>query len=1222
VAPGGSVAVATSGIAACIFDNATTVNDIAVQSAYPVNECHDSGYSSPSQFATSTQIVGIIQTAVASGSAASVDFVGPAVFTPLVSSTNAWTGSNTYGLQPVNVGLLNSWDVDVLTRYGNSTSLSQCLNDASLYALGINGWTCDMRGLAKRAPGQYLGSAPIEVGGFHGMPQKVLWPDSVQANISTTATYMAAGLGAGGGANYSFTGSGVITGKTYVITVSGTLPASLAVGDIISGGNSPYNSKVSSFSPSAGTITLDSIPPANYTGAFYSVNAQSTNTWVPPAPTITLTPSASGLPPSYTGSYYVTINGRTGDAVSLPSAEVVVPDAKFPNSGVSVTPAADLASGYCYLAQAAGVTPATGGTAGMVVQTAPICTSDVPSSGSPVTLNLTVPVGSNYTQFTVYRYTAPAGGLSKGLLYTCTPTAGTYPACGSSTTDTGAALSGTLPTPNGNNTGYGNLSIAGFGTAAYGIGCAQYMANYDINISVVSGVETAQYNAMCNNSSNVSWGSVYGLRPAETPQPAWAKPMPAFILDNNDHSEFIAESSAQGGMVFHTSPGVKVSDMLATPHNGYSGIANIFLFNNTLGGGGLTSVTTTTAGSGMTPGTYPLVFTAGNCTTIPVATVVVSSDGTADAGPAAVTQTGANCLQTPTVAISSSAGGTGPTFSAILNPSAIVTDANLFDKGNYVGSVRSNIATAAGNDNIGYKIAGQENDVNYYNISGGCVYGTYTCQPMTISSFPGTDGDAESIHELEFFGGALLASPEGTTPALTISSEPNAFYVTGSNVSGTNTITVPVWNNYIVPGLTVNGTGIPADNTSIVISSINPSGLSFTLTSNTTTGGTSLGYQLANSAFTLAFGGVFGIHFENFSAEYQMSNCLVLNDVAQISFTNSLCSFQGNATNAGAGPAVVINSNYVRGLQAGSNTEASNNINLDQTLFQWIPGVNTIQNNAYAGDRLSSVPSINGYGFSGIFHYGQHGGFTNTGASGYNAGEVDSEWPIQRDSLSPEITESAITEVPSTLATNVSGTITNYPSSSALQVQSSEIHGSATTGSPTTWGFQVAPNSTSNGDPGTTATIGVVSTSDTGSHYFKITNPAIVDPVTSDPICNAAAAGTQWYNTTSNVAKYCNGTVAQAFVGDGEASKLEVPISTVVSAPKIAPATTMFTLSGTKTVSNITLPGMSKKIGGCVEFISQAAVPFIKGGNIATAFISTPGVLYRACYFGSSWIIK
>lgn len=87
-------------------------------------------------------------------------------------------------------------------------------------------------------------------------------------------------------------------------------------------------------------------------------------------------------------------------------------------------------------------------------------------------------------------------------------------------------------------------------------------------------------------------------------------------------------------------------------------------------------------------------------------------------------------------------------------------------------------------------------------------------------------------------------------------------------------------------------------------------------------------------------------------------------------------------------------------------------------------------------------------------------------------------------------------------------------------------------------------------------------------------------------------------------------------------SQLETvgPVATIASASTIAPVTPLVIISGTATISTITLP--AGFTSGCKDILASGAWSTTTGGNISTTLTASSGTQYRACYFGSSWTVK
>lgn len=126
----------------------------------------------------------------------------------------------------------------------------------------------------------------------------------------------------------------------------------------------------------------------------------------------------------------------------------------------------------------------------------------------------------------------------------------------------------------------GTLSVTGPSS------CGPYVSNYNVYISTASGTgsKTWQGSQACGSSLNFT--SSNGLYPVSKAMPTSGNPVPSIIVHNNK-SQFYALFSGQNGFPFYTTNTLVASNLLATTDNGYSGIENIFLYNN--GGGTVTT---------------------------------------------------------------------------------------------------------------------------------------------------------------------------------------------------------------------------------------------------------------------------------------------------------------------------------------------------------------------------------------------------------------------------------------------------------------------------------------------------------------------------------------------------------------------------------------------------------------------------------------------------------
>lgn len=109
--------------------------------------------------------------------------------------------------------------------------------------------------------------------------------------------------------------------------------------------------------------------------------------------------------------------------------------------------------------------------------------------------------------------------------------------------------------------------------------CPTYTSEYDVTLSLTTGTETLQMNQACGVAAVFTNQDLF---PISSAAPSAATALPAFIIHNNK-SQFYSLFTGQTGFPFYTTGSTVATDMLATTDNGYSGISNIFLYNN--GGG-------------------------------------------------------------------------------------------------------------------------------------------------------------------------------------------------------------------------------------------------------------------------------------------------------------------------------------------------------------------------------------------------------------------------------------------------------------------------------------------------------------------------------------------------------------------------------------------------------------------------------------------------------------
>lgn len=227
--------------------------------------------------------------------------------------------------------------------------------------------------------------------------------------------------------------------------------------------------------------------------------------------------------------------------------------------------------------------------------------------------------------------------------------------------------------------------------------CPTYTSEYDVTLSLTTGTETLQMNQACGVAAVFTNQDLF---PISSAAPSAATPLPAFIIHNNK-SQFYSLFTGQTGFPFYTTGSTVATDMLATTDNGYSGISNIFLYNN---GGG-------TIAHGMA------------------------------------------------------------------------------DNGVYAGSIRDHIWISAGSVN-GMNIFGQVNDVTYNLPSFACS--SNSCDPLSISWWPQTVGDGESLATLNFNGMLIStkANASNTGNGIRITGRPSTgstfWESVGSGVEGIN----------------------------------------------------------------------------------------------------------------------------------------------------------------------------------------------------------------------------------------------------------------------------------------------------------------------------------------------------------------------------------------------------------------------------------------------------
>lgn len=82
-------------------------------------------------------------------------------------------------------------------------------------------------------------------------------------------------------------------------------------------------------------------------------------------------------------------------------------------------------------------------------------------------------------------------------------------------------------------------------------------------------------------------------------------------------------------------------------------------------------------------------------------------------------------------------------------------------------------------------------------------------------------------------------------------------------------------------------------------------------------------------------------------------------------------------------------------------------------------------------------------------------------------------------------------------------------------------------------------------------------------------------------------------------------------------------VQTIASAGTIAPTVKVVIISGTAAIATITPPpDLTSAKGGCIDIDATGAWTTTTAGNIQATMTASAGTGYRACWYGTKWLIK
>lgn len=130
VAAGSVAQIITLGIGTIVMDGSTTIGDLCVPSTTNLGECHDSGQTAFTAIPCATPVVGVINSAVASGAVGSVRLFQPGTYGLSCSaSTPAYATVTGTGAAAASQGQINySGVLTSMESFGSSTSVCGNLN--------------------------------------------------------------------------------------------------------------------------------------------------------------------------------------------------------------------------------------------------------------------------------------------------------------------------------------------------------------------------------------------------------------------------------------------------------------------------------------------------------------------------------------------------------------------------------------------------------------------------------------------------------------------------------------------------------------------------------------------------------------------------------------------------------------------------------------------------------------------------------------------------------------------------------------------------------------------------------------------------------------------------------------------------------------------------------------------------------------------------------------
>lgn len=286
-----------------------------------------------------------------------------------------------------------------------------------------------------------------------------------------------------------------------------------------------------------------------------------------------------------------------------------------------------------------------------------------------------------------------------------------------------------------------------------------------------------------------------------------------------------------------------------------------------------------------------------------------------------------------------------------------------------------------------------------------------------------------------------------------------------------------------------------------------------------------------------------------------------------------------------------------------------------------------------AGQAADYQPAIGLWGYNATTKKWYPCGSSNSCGFGGSSSSGVTSYNSRTGAVTPQSGDYTASQVGAAPATNPTGGQGNY----------------APIASPTFTGVATSPTYTlsdPNGDP-ISATLSTPS-----SGFTRETLQAAVNNAFHLAVFGGDYSGLEWGNSSSRLGQwlYIGGSVL--FAVDGQLvlsatasgpAMWNRPLNTslfeanegaaIASAATIAPSSSLFHITGTTTIATMTPPsGMSTSvatggIGGCLNFITDAAVSFSAGtavGSFKNGFTSTAGTMYQACLTPSTglWYAK